>query len=226
MGYDEESDVWTPYNSEGAAENLMRTLVASSAELSLEGRDAEAIFIARQFSEPNLAVEMIVPGPIPFRPGELLTVRFVCDGERYFFRCTPIFNGSLATLEIKDVFQLQRRRHYRVPIPEGFPSRIEVQVRRAGRSGLEGTVLNINAFGLGFELPQVEKFESDELVDADVQLGQRQVVKVAGHVRYVRESGGRTQVGLQFDHSVHHSQDAVQTILGFFRHDSFYFKKK
>lgn len=227
MGYDEEADVWNPVADEGERRRLLGELAAASAEMTLEGRDASAIFTAAVADPAGLTARMKADGPIPFRPSEELTAKFQHRGEIYFFRAVPKFAGAAATFETpQQLFQLQRRKAYRMPVPPGFPARIEVDVRRAGATPVRGSVVNIHAFGLAFEASKDEKFEDGELLETEVQLGERKAVRVAGHVRHTSLKGDKIQIGVQFDHSVLKSQDAVQAILGFFRHDSFYFNKK
>lgn len=226
MAYDDEAEVWKPVQTEDYRK-LFDGLAKSSCELRLAGREAEAVFTVREAGETGVKAEMRAQEAIPFRPQEALTAKFNYANETYFFRCSPVFSGLHAQLEPADgIFQLQRRKTYRIPIPEGFPSRIELHVRRHGTLPLAGTIVNINTFGIAFEVEGAEKFQSGEIIEAEVQLGSRKSVKVGGHVRHTREMGGKTQIGVQFDHTMHASQDAVQSILNFFRHDSFYFKNK
>lgn len=221
----EHSEVWAPVEKESERERVLRGSVEQGKDLLLEGAHSGLPAKAAGWRGNDWEIAKI-DGAWPFKDGDFISVRFVFDGEDYFFKAVAAIDGDRLILTLPaQIFQLQKRKHFRIVLPEEFPSRFVVLKRDEGEVPVSGRVLDINDFGLRFLSKGTHEFKTGEKVEGTFRLGERRPVTVAGVVRQCGPLGEGTQIGLEFDFHVLATADQVQAAILFYRHDIFHFRK-
>lgn len=221
----EHSEVWAPMERESDRERVLRGTVDQNKDLVLEGAQARVQGKAAAWRDSAWEIAA-VGGAWPFKDGDFVSVRFVYEGEDYFFKSVATLEAEALLLAVPEqIFQLQKRKHFRIVLPEDFPARFTVLKREHGDVPLLAGIMDINDFGLRFRCQDRQSFVVGEKIEGTFRLGERATVTVAAVVRQTGDMGGNTQVGVEFDFHALSTADKVQAAILFYRHDIFHFRR-
>lgn len=224
MFEEEEVVIYEPVRPEAEKTKCLELAVSRKERVILKNSmDRELKLVAESLdSDGSLRTRFESPTPIPFKPGDPLRARFSLGSAEFFFECRTRFAGSTATLMMDgELLQLQKRKTFRLVLPDAYPAFYEVQNRFSGPVPIEGQVIDISDVGVGFRTAISESFGIGEKIEGALNLGSHAPVKIAGWVRFLTKSNGALQVGLEIDHSLAKTADELQAAILHFRRDVF-----
>jgi hypothetical protein len=221
----EELIIYQPIAQAKDRDLLMTTLVSSATPVRLVSGDVEGLSHIQK-RELNGDLYLLFGGQT-FPAEDRVTVRFEMRGRWYFFKSAPqwLQDGALVPVP-SEMFEEQLRKNFRHVIPAIYPTRYEVTSRESGRIPVFGSVLDLNSDGLGFKSEAGDKFRPNEKIEGVLTLGKHRSISIGGIVRFMREQDGVMQVGLEFDHRMHHTEDRLNELILHLRHDVFYLDPK
>lgn len=207
---------------------LFLKLHESGRPLVLTSGSGSAVELKIQNVDPQAEV-LSLEGIFPSSGDERITVRFA-DGEiRGFFRCRSRWqDGSVRLLLTgEDLFLEQKRRDFRLVIPESYPARFEITMRSQGVLPLSTRVLDLNIMGASLEMNSRENFQVGEKLEGTLHLGDRPGVRLAGDVRFWknRAEDGRSQAGVRFRHTQWASEAELMELIAYFHSDLFQLRR-
>lgn len=134
---------------------------------------------------------------------ETLLLSFLFEGEKYFSRVRcQVKNGMLTILDKATLYQLQRRAHFRVPIPMNTQAFLNILDYKGKVVFVETKILDLSVGGAKLEIPE-KTFtpEIGERFSGTLKLTFRDAIPVGGTVRSVLTKGkeGKIKIGVQFD---------------------------
>ncbi|MBX3039176.1 MAG: PilZ domain-containing protein [Bdellovibrionaceae bacterium] len=172
---------------------------------------------------------LILDGVFPSSEDERIMVRFMEGENRGFFRCRSEWKDGNVRLLLKneDVFLEQKRKDFRLVIPENYPARFEITMRAQGILPVQSRVLDLNITGVSLEVDAKEVFEVGEILEGGLQLGSRPLVNLAGEVRFhaKRSEAGKMQIGLRFKHTLRSSEANLMELIAYFHSDLFQLRR-
>lgn len=171
-------------------------------------------------AEGWLDAEMESVGPIPFRPNEILTIWIEAPGQKSFVETAPRFRGDGVLIPLDVVVnQQQKRKSFRMDVPEGFPAVFESR-----EPNVVSRVKDLNTAGLGLEWP-ASAGPPPERLFGTLRLGERPPVELAGEVRFRHQLESHWTLGLRLDHALCGTEGELNELLLVFRSDVFELNK-
>lgn len=229
MFEEEEVVIYEPVRPASEKDKCLALAVSRKEVVVLRNSmDRELRLIAESVDpDGGLRTRFESPAPIPFKPGDALRAKFSIGSADFFFECRTRFAGTTATLMMDgELLQLQKRKTFRLVLPDEYPAFYEVQNRFSGPVPIEGQVIDISDVGLGFRMPVSEPFGIGEKIEGLLHLGSHAPVKLGGWVRFLTKSNGALQVGLEIDHALAKTADELQGAILHFRRDVFNHKNQ
>ncbi|HRO68297.1 MAG TPA: PilZ domain-containing protein, partial [Pseudobdellovibrionaceae bacterium] len=207
---------------------LFRKIRERAQSLSLESGAGVSVDLRLQgVDEENELLSL--DGIFPSSEDERITVRFVDGDTRGFFRCRSQWKDGNVRLLLRgeDLFLEQKRKDFRLVIPESYPARFEVTMRAQGILPLQARVLDLNITGVSLEVDAKEIFEIGEVLEGNLRLGDRPSVSLAGEVRFraKRPDENRAQIGLRFQHVRRASEANLMELIAYFHSDLFQLRR-
>lgn len=207
---------------------LFRKMLDGGIPLSLESGAGSSVDLRLRTVDPAAEI-LSLDGIFPSSEEDRIMVRFL-DGEtRGFFRCrTRWTDGEVRLLlQGEDLFLEQKRKDFRLVIPENYPARFEITMRAQGILPVQSKVLDLNITGVSLDIDAKESFEVGEILEGSLRLGSRPAVALAGEVRFRadRSERGRAQIGLRFQHVRRASEADLMELIAYFHSDLFQLRR-
>lgn len=129
------------------------------------------------------------------------------SGAHIFFKAYYLgFDSQGLRFQLpKEIFKIQRRTNFRMPIPDGQTIKVRYRYPLDPTKPIERKALNISAGGLAFDIESGDRIlysEGQQLIDFKFRIGHHEIATEA-EVRHIRQSKDRTGkgyfvIGVQF----------------------------
>jgi len=193
--------------------DLLKKLVQQKGSLLLKNkRDRSFVFNVTEVSESlHLTCSHVNFNPMEFQSSDYFSASFSLGAEKYLFETHPLVNDQGLTLNVTDLFHLQRRKDFRYAIPGAYQATISIQSVNHLNSDYSGTVTDLNTVGCAVRMNQ-DNFELNmhDHLQIEVKLGSREALKLNAVVKNVRVANEADLVlGLEFENIVSAQEDQI-----------------
>jgi c-di-GMP-binding flagellar brake protein YcgR len=144
-----------------------------------------------------------------------LTATFSLGGEKYLFEASmgPYKDG--VNLTVFNLFHLQRRKNFRYVLPQNYIGTFKVKSLNHKAVSIECKLVDLSTEGCAVVWSMdMNSMQMDDVVDAEICLGNRPPIPVGGYVKNMRmKTDMEFVLGVEFDHLAKSSESKIITTL-------------
>lgn len=197
------------------AADILQRISSEGARVQMKILGSEVVHSVRlRMSLDKKIFHVQYKGPA-FQKRDLLTFRIDMESQIYFFKTEGLVDTKTISLSPTDpIYELVRRKEPRFKVPEKWPQ--FGMVLSAAKRELKSlaSIVEISFSGMRVTLmPELPRFEVNQLVRIEFKIYKRAQVSVMGTVRHSRKNkfGGPT-LGIEFDNVQPLTQSKIQNI--------------
>lgn len=182
---------------------LWQDLGSARGEILCKGNN-EALCRVRAefFNLKTRSLEAHFTEKIQLVEGEEYLGYFFIGGEKYYFQSTAgVLESSLVLPVPKEIYQLQRRQNYRLPIPATYPAILEVTERNQSALKLKCPLHDISSLGCRLLVDSHIKLDVSDTVKGLILISDRPGIEIQGVIRHKQTDPSNTSkqmIGVEF----------------------------
>ncbi|WP_413943128.1 PilZ domain-containing protein [Bdellovibrio sp. HCB-162] len=220
--------IFKAINKESDKQTILQKVLANQETIYLRDKFDRSVALKPLSINSNMQLKCRPPEEsMNTQEGDTFTATFNVGSERYLFETHPVVGENHVTLTVLNLFHLQRRRNYRYVLPTDYSAELVINYLNQVVCAYTCRLLDLSTEGCAVEISMAEaNFKLDDLVQAEVFLGDREPILVQGMIKNIREKDDLHLVlGVEFNHMANASEGKIVASLTDLQRE-IYFRKK
>lgn len=218
--------VFKAINNEADKQTLLQRLLNSSELITLRDKFDRCISLRPMGVNDKLQIKCHPPESTAMNTenSAKFTASFSIKGEKYLFETHPVVNDTNVTLTVLNLFHLQKRKNYRYVIPSDYSAEFVLTYLNQSICSHTCRLLDLSTEGCAVEILQSDaNLHLDDLVEAEIFLGDRDPIVVQGVIKNIRAKNDETLVlGVEFNHMANASESKIVASLTDLQRDIYF----
>ena len=196
--------IFKAVNSAQDKKHLFDKITESQGEIVVKDKQEHSIPLKAVSMNDQGQIQCDIPEGVTLKYGfqDVLTATFSLGGEKYLFEASmgPYKDG--VNLTVFNLFHLQRRKNFRYVLPQNYIGTFKVKSLNHKAVSIECKLVDLSTEGCAAVWSMdMNSMQMDDVVDAEICLGNRPPIPVGGYVKNMRmKTDMEFVLGVEFDH--------------------------
>lgn len=209
--------IFKAVNSAQDKKNLFNKITEDQGEIVIKDKQDRSIPLKAVSMNDQGQIQCDIPEGMTLNYGfqDVLTATFSLGAEKYLFETSmgPYKDG--VNLTVFNLFHLQRRKNFRYVLPQNYIGTFKVKSLNHKAVSIECKLVDLSTEGCAVVWSMdMNSMQMDDLVEAEVCLGNRSPIPVHGFVKNMRmKTDMEFVLGVEFDHLAKASEGKIISTL-------------